>query len=81
MQMEIANSVEHDEGLDCLPIPVSPKIITVTDVGIYFLESFRNNTVLIWYCFLDRQVWANSVDPDQTASKEQSENGLHCLLI
>ena len=25
--------------------------------------------------FSDRQVWANSVDPDQ----EQSEQGLHCL--
>ena len=25
--------------------------------------------------FLDRQVWANSVDPDQTAP----DQGLHCL--
>ena len=29
--------------------------------------------------FLDRQVWANSADPDQTAPKEQSDLGLHCL--
>ena len=29
--------------------------------------------------FLDRQAWANSVDPDQTAPKEQSDQGLHCL--
>ena len=33
--------------------------------------------------FSDRQVWANSVDPDQTAprskSEEQSDQGLHCL--
>ena len=33
--------------------------------------------------FSDRQVWANSVGPDQTAPegawKEQSDQGLHCL--
>ena len=29
--------------------------------------------------FLDRQVWANSADPDQTAPEEQSDQGLHCL--
>ena len=28
--------------------------------------------------FLDRQIWANSVDPDQTA-EQQSDQGLHCL--
>ena len=28
--------------------------------------------------FSDRQVWANSVDPGQTAP-EQSDQGLHCL--
>ena len=28
--------------------------------------------------FLDRQVWANSADPDQTAH-EQSDQDLHCL--
>ena len=28
----------------------------------------------------DRQAWANSVDPDQTALlEEQSDQGLHCL--
>ena len=29
----------------------------------------------------DRQVWENTVDPDQTAPKgaEQSDQGLHCL--
>ena len=27
----------------------------------------------------DRQAWANSADPDQTAPKEQSDQGLHCL--
>ena len=27
--------------------------------------------------FSDRQVWANSADPDQTAP--QSDQGLHCL--
>ena len=35
------------------------------------------------YCndpkFSDRQVWANSVDPDQT--EEQSDQGLHCLPL
>ena len=30
--------------------------------------------------FSDRQVWANSADPDQTAPREeQSDQGLHCL--
>ena len=29
--------------------------------------------------FWDRQVWANSADPDQTAHQEQSDQGLHCL--
>ena len=29
--------------------------------------------------FLDRQVWVNSVDPDQTALVEQSDQVLHCL--
>ena len=37
------------------------------------------------YCndpkFLDKQVWANSADPDQTALEEQSDQGLHCLLF
>ena len=32
--------------------------------------------------FLNRQVQANSVDPDQTAPKEeQSVQGLHCLQL
>ena len=31
--------------------------------------------------FSDIQVWANSVDPDQTALQEQSDQGLHCLLF
>ena len=32
------------------------------------------------FLFSDRQVWANSVDLDQTAPKEeQSDQGLHCL--
>ena len=33
--------------------------------------------------FSDREVWANSADPDQTAPRgleEQSDQGLHCLL-
>ena len=30
--------------------------------------------------FSDRQVLANSAGPDQTAPKEQSDLGLHCLL-
>ena len=29
--------------------------------------------------FSDRKVWANSADPDQTAPREQSDQGLHCL--
>ena len=30
------------------------------------------------YCW-DRSLLTNSVDPDQTAPKEQSDQGLHCL--
>ena len=29
--------------------------------------------------FSDRQVWANSADPDHIALEEQSDQGLHCL--
>ena len=29
--------------------------------------------------FSDRYAWAKSADPDQTAPKEQSDQGLHCL--
>ena len=31
--------------------------------------------------YLDRFVCENRADPDQTAPKEQSEQGLHCLPI
>ena len=32
--------------------------------------------------FSDRQVWANSADPDQTAPRSSPSNqGLHCLLF
>ena len=30
---------------------------------------------------LDRQAWANSVDPNQTAPKEQFDQGPHCLQL
>ena len=30
--------------------------------------------------FSDKQAWANSADPDQTAP-EQSDQGLHCLQV
>ena len=33
------------------------------------------------YKFSLKAELANSVDPDQTAPKEQSDLGLHCLLI
>ena len=44
-------------------------------------SSYRNDPK-----FSDRKVWANSADPDQTAPlrlllEEQSDQGLHCLLI
>ena len=29
--------------------------------------------------FSDRQAWANGADPNQTAPKGQSDQGLHCL--
>ena len=36
---------------------------------------------IMLFKFSDRQIWANSVDPDHTAPrlKEQSDQGLHCL--
>ena len=37
-------------------------------------QYYRNNPK-----FSDRQVWANSVDLDQTVRQEQSDQGLHCL--
>ena len=40
---------------------------------------YRNDPL---FKFSDRQVWANSADPDQTAPlEEQSDLGSHCLLF
>ena len=47
----------------------------------------RNSNIDVKKCyrndpkFPDKQVWANSADPDQTALEEQSDQGLHCLLF
>ena len=47
----------------------------------------RNSNIHVKKCyrndpkFSDKQVWANSADPDQTALEEQSDQGLHCLLF
>ena len=32
----------------------------------------------VYLLYLDRNFWANNVDPDQTAPKEQSDQGLYC---
>ena len=40
----------------------------------YEKVSYRKNSK-----YLDMYVWANSVDSDQTALKEQSDQDLHCL--
>ena len=50
----------------------------------HFIHAFvvlHTNSVTDDLNFLDRQVWANSVDPDQTASLilEHSDQGLYCL--
>ena len=37
--------------------------------------------ICIYSKFLDRQSWANSVDPDQTPHKAASDLGLHCLTL
>ena len=37
-------------------------------------DSYRKNSK-----YWDMYVWANSVDSDQTALKEQSDQDLHCL--
>ena len=31
--------------------------------------------------YLDRQAWANSVDPDEMPQNVASQQGLHCLLL
>ena len=31
--------------------------------------------------YLDRQAWANSVDPDQMPQNASSDQGLHCLPL
>ena len=33
----------------------------------------------IYYMYLDRQAWANSVDPDEMLQNAASHQGLHCL--
>ena len=47
-----------------------------------------NQSIWLWkeeryYCndseYKNRRQWANCVAPDQTAPKEQSDQGLHCL--
>ena len=42
------------------------------------------HTLLRLYCndpkFLDRQIWANSVGPDQTAPEGDSDQGLICVM-
>ena len=54
-------------------------------IGIQFQGSFDCDCILCLNDpkFTDRQVWAKSVDPDQTAPGgvlvEQSDQGLHCL--
>ena len=51
-----------------------------TDISLVFQMSFELHLQLLdslYYCngpkFLDRHVWANSVDPDQTLLEEQSD--------
>ena len=38
-----------------------------------------NSSVIMGRCFI--KMLPNSTDPDQTAPKEQSDQGLHCLLL
>ena len=41
----------------------------------------RSFEYLIDLKFSKRQVWTSSVDPDQRSDCEQSDQGLHCLLL
>ena len=65
-------------------------LLTRFDIPLFSLssETIDQGRESITYCdvpkFSDRQVWANSLDPDQTAPRgngieEQSDQGLHCL--
>ena len=56
-------------------LPGTPKLITVIVL--------KNGTLLLYNVVIsqrDADRMSNSVDPDQTAPKEQSDLGLHSLL-
>ena len=40
---------------------------------------YRNCSKILYTSFSDKKERTNSVDPDQTASIEESDQGLHCL--
>ena len=45
-----------------------------------FLEIIYDKCPKIWNTLMsDKMACANSAEPDQTAAKEQSDQGLHCL--
>ena len=44
-----------------------------------YLESTVNVLKILYTKASHKMLNANSVDPDQTASKKQSDQGIHCL--
>ena len=60
----------------CLDWSETPENTFCSDEAhIFCYYCYRNDTK-----FSERQVWANAIDPDQTAP-EQSGQDLHCLLL
>ena len=48
---------------------------------IYGLGTMTTTTYSIYSMYLDRQAWANSVDPDEMSHSAVSHQGIHCLPI
>ena len=47
-------------------------------------EQLSPDVLILWVpylLYLNRQAWANSVDPDQTLQNMASDQGLHCLTL
>ena len=76
--------------------PLSSWPVYVHKFSLWQLQAFLNGgrgTMTVWrnnfsitlhknYCmYLDRQAWANSVDPDETLQNAASYQGLYCLPL
>ena len=53
--------------------------LTILVFYIFFNIIYRKCPNISYTKVSDKMAYANSVDPDQTAPQEQSDQGLHCL--